>query len=147
MYRLTICTDRYPVWFMIDLSDAPAIAPPTAASVTIGNAFEAEHNSIYRRSLFHPPPALVFVQPMFEVTSVPEPKTSLLILISLAALILYRVMGMLLVRHRIREGLLGTIDATRMDFYRHFLICFQTCTKFVESPEPAEQFHISNRQR
>ncbi len=66
-----------------------------AASVTIGNTFEADTSD----STVDPfPPASRFLvdprdRPMFDVTSVPEPATSVLILISIAALILYRAVG------------------------------------------------------
>lgn len=61
----------------------------TAASATNGSAFEA-NTSVSTVNPF--PPASSFLiteQPMFDVTSVPEPTTSIL-LISVAALILYR---------------------------------------------------------
>jgi hypothetical protein len=62
----------------------------TAPSVTVGNGFEA--NTV--QSTVDPfPPASSFLTaevPMFDVTSVPEPKTSVVVLISLAALIFCR---------------------------------------------------------
>lgn len=60
----------------------------TAASATIGSAFEGFVSTV---NPFPPASGFVVTElPMFDVINTPEPKTSVLILISIAALILYR---------------------------------------------------------
>lgn len=70
----------------------------TAPSVTLGNIVLAGNFNSSGLDPFPPASSFVPFDPqerlIFDVTSVPEPKTSMLFLISLAALILYKSCGM-----------------------------------------------------